>query len=488
MRLVKEESYYLRYASLILPATLSFIGYAGIAFWFPLLPYFNHVPQYDIRSFTESMPMGLLYAAVLVVLFYFYGLIYRALRQSKKQIHLWMLILTIVCFSVPLIFTYPINSTDIYRYIIRGRVKSIYGENQFDVPPNSIPNDGYTPFAGEWADETTPYGPVWELVATAVTAITRNRLGAGLLIFKLIALSLHVGIGWIIWHIQAKQTPLRQRLDTWLWLGNPALLLTFAVHGHNDALMIFWGMLSFLCLQRKRPFLALTFAILAPLTKPIGLLALPFIGLASWQQTNSWRRKGVLLLFSVVMTAVLVTLTFLPFGSPIDLVQRLLRELSSGGGFSILVLIYLYLIEQGVVIGTHTLSTIAQPLFILMTLILIWLTINGRSPKLSITNTFSAYLIQALNFRIWYASWLLPWLIIDEKRSKFWLKTAVFFLLTTQLSVIIYGHLRVYELDGNQLHAHLIGVPFTFILPLFLAKLFSSTTKKGINRLLHRFF
>jgi hypothetical protein len=49
------------------------------------------------------------------------------------------------------------------------------------------------------------------------------------------------------------------------------------------------------------------------------------------------------------------------------------------------------------------------------------------------------------------------------------LRVGLLFLLITQLSVLIYGHLRVYALGGDHFPAHLIGVPFTFGLPFLLA-------------------
>jgi hypothetical protein len=55
--------------------------------------------------------------------------------------------------------------------------------------------------------------------------------------------------------------------------------------------------------------------------------------------------------------------------------------------------------------------------------------------------------------------------------SGYRLRAGLWFLLTSQLSVVIYGHLRVYALGGDQTAAHLIGVPFTFILPWLLALL-----------------
>ncbi len=71
---------------------------------------------------------------------------------------------------------YPINANDIYRYVIRGRVTSIYEKNPFIVSPDDHLEDPFLPFAGEWAKETSPYGPLWEIVASNITARTGNLL------------------------------------------------------------------------------------------------------------------------------------------------------------------------------------------------------------------------------------------------------------------------------------------------------------------------
>jgi hypothetical protein len=81
-------------------------------------------------------------------------------------------------------------------------------------------------------------------------------------------------------------------------------------------------------------------------------------------------------------------------------------------------------------------------------------------------------------FRIWYASWIFPWLLLDvpsEDKAYNWptaafrLRAGVWFLLTSQLSVLIYGQARIPLFGGEHLWTHLIGVPFTFGLPLLLA-------------------
>ncbi|MFO7540113.1 MAG: hypothetical protein R6X32_18895, partial [Chloroflexota bacterium] len=80
---------------------------------------------------------------------------------------------------------------------------------------------------------------------------------------------------------------------------------------------------------------------------------------------------------------------------------------------------------------------------------------------------FTAYLWHAFSFRLWYAAWAFPWLLLDDR--SYWRRVGFWFLLTTQLSVLIYGHLRFYALGGSLVWSHLIGVSFTFGLPLLLA-------------------
>ncbi len=119
---------------------------------------------------------------------------------------------------------------------------------------------------------------------------------------------------------------------------------------------------------------------------------------------------------------------------------------------------------------------------VLLGIWLLWRTWRGRSPERSIADIFGVYILQALSFRIWYAAWPFPWLLLDDGwgdngrtepgRSacfSYRLRVGLWFLLTSQLSVLIYGHLRIYALGGSQVAAHLIGVPFTFGLPFLLA-------------------
>ena len=63
-------------------------------------------------------------------------------------------------------------------------MQSTYGESPYATPPNNFPADPFADSAGEWADASSPYGPVWELTAGLFTRLSGENLLAGLLLFK----------------------------------------------------------------------------------------------------------------------------------------------------------------------------------------------------------------------------------------------------------------------------------------------------------------
>ena len=468
---------------------LTFIGYSLTAVYFPLSLYYNRLPLPDIRSFTPSLGQGLVYACGLLLL---YGLYLQASRQPPR---LWIILGTAVLFALPLLFTFPVNATDVYRYFIRGRVSSIYGENPFTQPPTAFAQDPFKDLAGEWSNETSPYGPIWEMVATAVTTIAQNNLYLGLILFKLVGLFTHLLIALLIWLLLARQKATNRNRAVLLWAWNPALLLTFVVDAHNDGLMLVWLLLGYWLAQLEfsqgwaPEQLALSFTIicLAPLSKPIGLLPLPFFFLAFWRQLVDNRARLRFLGLSALGGIVVLAIAFWPFGSPLALASRLLREATEGAGFSITTLLLLLNQRLKVDLSWAVLTNLTRFVAGVLGAWALWLTGNGRSPNRATADIFSLYILQALNFRIWYSVWAIPFLLLEIKDSGFEnsplppasvapllslpprLQVGLIFLLTTQLSVLIYGHLRVYALVGDHFPAHLIGVPFTFGLPFLLA-------------------
>jgi hypothetical protein len=396
-------------------------------------------------------------------------------------------VLVAALFCLPLLFTYPVNATDIYRYFIRGRITTVYDENPFTVPPASLEADPYAELSGEWAEVTSPYGPLWELTAGAVTQITDSDLLSALVSFKGLASLAFLAGAIFIWLSLQRSKPADRAGATLLWAWNPTLLLIFAMDGHNDSLMLLWLLAGWWLISRDRFQLGMIVMLLAPLTKAIGLLPLPFFFIAIWHRLPERAARARFLIITLFAGIALLLLFFLPFGSPLDLGRRLIEEAEGGLGFSPVTLLYIFSKEfAGINPQLALVSRFFAILFGLFALWLAWRTWQGRTPLRAAADIFWGYIVQALNFRIWYASWSFPWLLLDhgdsehrDTMSTARLGTGLAFLLTSQISVVIYGHIRVMLLVGSTVASHLVGVPFTFLLPLLVGVLLKGHLDKN---------
>lgn len=472
--------------SLLSLLLLSALGYGLMALWFPLAPNVARAPAADIRAFAPTPFGGLAYALLLLALF---ALLVAAFRRAEAggagRRPLLFILGGSLLLALPLLLAYPINATDVYRYVIRGRIASAYGENPFVSPPETFIGDPFMPLSGEWAGETSPYGPLWEMAAAGLTAVSGDNLMDGVLLFKGLALAAFMAMAALIWSLLPAG---RSRAAyTLLWAWNPALLLTFVLNGHNDALMLLWLALGLWVGRRGRPGAGMLLMILAVLTKPVAVLALPFFFIGFLRDLPDGRARARLVAITLVGGLIMTWLAFLPWAgpegalrTPVGLALRLLREATGGAGFSPAVWLYMALGRR---VSIETIGLVLQGLLVAFLLWLLWRAWRGRSPLRGAADAFLAYLLTALNFRIWYAVWPFPWMTLDAGSGEdgqsaasraavdYRLRAGLWFLFTSQVSVVLYGHARVFLLGGDQALAHLIGVPFVFGLPWLLALL-----------------
>lgn len=465
---------------------LSAAGYVLFALWFPLVPNVDLAPAADIRAFAPSIAAGLLYAVLIVGLFM---LMIAAFRRAEAgyaaRYTLRVVLITSLALALPLLLAYPINATDIFGYVIRGRIASAYGDNPFVSPAAEFIGDPFMPLVGEWVGLTTPYGPVWETVAAGLTAVSGDSLLWGVLLFKGLALACFLITTALIWGL-LPENPRRLPLAL-LWAWNPGLLLTFILNGHNDSLMLMWLVLGFAVACRGRKSAGFVIMVLAALTKPVALLALPFFFIGFWREVPAGRPRFRFAALALAGSLAAVGLAFLPWAAQdgflrttLNLAQRLMEEAAGGAGYSPAV--WLFILFDGRV-DIEPIGAVLQAIFAGVALWLVWMTARGRPALRGVADIFFAYLTTALNFRVWYTVWPFPWLLLDagrlagtagaveSMRVEYRLRVGLWFLLMAQLSVVVYGHLRVFALAGDQTYAHLIGVLLVFVLPWVLAAL-----------------
>ncbi|HXV96787.1 MAG TPA: hypothetical protein VEC93_00075, partial [Anaerolineae bacterium] len=165
---------------------------------------------------------------------------------------------------------------------------------------------------------------------------------------------------------------------------------------------------------------------------------------------------------------------------------RLYRESAIAGGFSVTFFFFFLGRLLGLDLPLQLIANAALIVFFIGALWLLWRTWRGQSPVWGTAAIFLLYILQTASFRIWYTVWPFPWLLLDEVDTSqpapiYRLHVGWLLLLTAQLSVLIYGHVRLHLFAGDHLPAHLVGVPFTFLLPAILATWSAGWGKKRLS-------
>lgn len=473
-------------------AGVSLAGYVILRLWMPLAPFAAPTPRPDIATFAP-WPWGVIaYAALLLALFWVYWQAYRLVLANSARVGLAALLLPAGLFSIALLGAFPANALDIYNYLLLGRVQAIFGHNPYLVSSAAIPQEVWLGYAGEWGKDISPYGPVFQAAANVIARASGDDLLAGLLLFKALAALLMLASTVLIWLLLARSAPNRRAAHTLLWAWNPALLLIFVMNGHNDGLMIFWLLLGLWLARRQQPVLGFAVMMLAPLTKFSGLLPIPFFFLAALRSLPTPRDRIRVTLASAAAALAMIAVAFLPYGSPIALLGRLART-ASGAGFSPLTVLLLAAPQLGFAPDRDLLAAAGMLILALVALALAWRTWRGRPALRAAADINVTYPLLSLGFRIWYAAWPFPWLVLDAPEAQtgqagsarerwmaqFRLRAGIWYLITTQLSVLIYGPIRRALLGQSIYLAHLIGVAFVFGLPLLLAWIGANRSVQG---------
>ncbi len=128
---------------------------------------------------------------------------------------------------------------DIFDYILRARVFTVYGQNPFVQTASAFQSDPFFRY-GWWTDFPSPYGPLWELTAGLGVRLAGNGVLANIFAFKMISTCFLFATAGVIALTLERLTPERAVSGTLLFLWNPVLLYEAIGNAHNDITMLLW--------------------------------------------------------------------------------------------------------------------------------------------------------------------------------------------------------------------------------------------------------
>lgn len=255
---------------------------------------------YNLIHFQRG-PAAAIYILIVSLLFGFYAWVLWQIKENRltaKEVWKLIGITTAILF-----FSFPAFSYDIFNYLATARMTFFYKENPYIVMPIEIPNEPMLEFV-HGSNKTALYGPFWILLTAIPHFAGLGRLFFTVFTFKALISLFYLGLVWLIWKLS------RRSVWSLAFFGlNPLVVIETLVSAHNDAVMMFFALLSFYLLKRKKLWLALFSLVCSILIKFATIFLLPVFLYAFWQKIKKqkivWQRIwqysvcGLLIIFSL---------------------------------------------------------------------------------------------------------------------------------------------------------------------------------------------
>ncbi len=221
--------------------------------------------------------------AVLAVMVAVYCLaVRRVLRGALPRQAVWIVLIVAVAIRLPVLFTPPILSSDVYRYVWDGRVQ-VAGINPYLFVPAdpalaALRDDAIYPHINRANYAPTIYPPAAQIVFAAIARVSPSVLGekAFMLGFEALAIACALRL------LALARLP-AERVLIYAW--NPLTVWSFACDGHVDAVSIALLAAALLLRCRRRDGIAGALFGGAVLVKFLPVA----VGPALWRRGGGWR-------------------------------------------------------------------------------------------------------------------------------------------------------------------------------------------------------
>lgn len=168
---------------------------------------------------------------------------YFALAGPREQGHGWatapVMVRTFVAWVIPLGFTAPLFTQDIYSYIAQGAIAA-RGLNPYQGGPVDLlgvadPLARSVPLV--WSHSPSPYGPVAIMGGQVISWLTNENIMAAVFLYRLVSI---IGLTLCAWAVikLARRCGVEASAALWLGVLNPLSLLHLVGGIHNESIML----------------------------------------------------------------------------------------------------------------------------------------------------------------------------------------------------------------------------------------------------------
>lgn len=414
------------------------VFYFSFCFLFCLPSFFYLVKHQSILSFHEwftfflKKPISILesscnaiaYLILLLGLFFFFFLFYKkaeVLFSNIKEVFLFLIPIGL-CFSICL----PFTTSDLFYYMGTGWLDSNYHENPYITTVDELkeehPNDEILMRTGVWGHQKVVYGPLWSLISKGISKLSFGNVTGCYFLYKVAAFVVYLFSCILIYQMTKKISYVL------LYGANPFVLIEGLANAHNDIYFVFFLLLCFYFLIRKKNLILALFSLaMATAIKYLSVLILPFLLLYTCQNQTLFQK--IIYCFKYGILFCLFVFFFYAFYIQDIKIFFVMLMQQSKLRESLLFLIYLLSVQLKKVIGISIYPIFKYGfylffLFLYFKLILKFLNQKEITIKEMMTSSFVSIFIFLFfiitNLCPWYLLWFYPFIyFLEEKKVNF---------------------------------------------------------------------
>lgn len=215
-------------------------------------------------------------------------------------------------FGVTLLNLYPITAADLFHYLADARTLWVYHANPMQTAPAAHP----FVIGISWAQQPSPYGPLWQLIACLPVALSGGGWVASVIGFKLLGLLSLLVCAAFVYLIVRRSWPGRENLALIGFLWNPFVVFRAVGNGHNDLTMMAFALAAFYFVLGRRWRWALPLLALSVCIKYSTAIIVPPVLLYAWAVSDAHERRE--LIVGAAIGAAVTLLVFAPFWRGFD--------------------------------------------------------------------------------------------------------------------------------------------------------------------------